>query len=221
MKQMLLVPALILLLGSPLRGQNVIIDEGTFTVYRAGQVIGTEQFSISRVGSASEGTVLAQGTITRGPVEIRTLLETSRQWEPLDYQNATGGDDASQVRLFVDGRRLIARTTNAEGEGTREFRPGDATVVLDPNIAFLYHFAAAQIGVDLLTVIAPTEGRQTRLRIETVGTESFTLGSETLSARRIRLSSGSDVREILVDDQNRVLQVEIPTMQFIAVRNPR
>ncbi len=220
MKQMLLVPALILLLGTPLAGQTVILDEGTFTVSQRGQVIGTEQFSISRMGSAAEGTIMAQATITRGPVEIRTLLETSRGWAPLDYQNAISGQQGSEVRLFVDGRRLIARTTNAEGEGTREFRQGEATVILDPNIAFLYHFAAAQIGVDLLTVVAPTEGRQTRLRIEVVGTENFTLGSEILSARRVRLSSGSDVREILVDDQNRVLKVEIPALEFVAVRNP-
>lgn len=218
MRTLLAVSGLMLALSTPLTGQTVLLDEGVFEVRVGGEVIGREEFTIHRMGSATDGTIMAQATISHGGSEMRTQLETSRQWVPLDYRNALTGDSPSEVVLFVDGRRLIARTTNAQGEGTREFRPGETTVVLEPNIAFLYHFAAAQLGSQLLTVVEPTEGRQTRLRIETVGPESFKLGDETLSARRIRLSSGADVRELVIDDQNRLLRVEVPAEQFVAVR---
>jgi len=72
-----------------------------------------------------------------------------------------------------------------------------------------------------VTVLHPDQGRQVRLRLEVVGAESFDLDGRGVPVRRLRLSSGADVREVLVDDQNRVMAVEIPGRDWVARRISR
>jgi len=179
------------------------------------------EFTIRRVGLGSTASIMLQGTARIGGVEIEPILQTSSDWVPVEYRRTVRGDRDEVVQLFGDGRRYTAVTTNAEGEGEREFRPGLVTVILDADVAFLYHVLAARPDADVVTVLHPDQGRQVRLRLEVVGAESFDLDGRGVPVRRLRLSSGADVREVLVDDQNRVMAVEIPGRDWVARRISR
>lgn len=196
------------------------LDEGSFEILVGGERVGTEDFTIRRIGVGLAASIVLQGTTTVGSVEIEPILETSSEWVPIEYRRTVRGDRDELVQLFGDGRRYTAVTTNSAGEGEREFRPGAVTVILDADVAFLYHALAARPDSDVVTVLHPDQGRQMRLRLEVVGAESFTLDGRGVPVRRLRLSAGSDIREILVDDQNRVMSVEIPGRDWVARRLP-
>jgi len=207
------------LISTPaLDAQVAQVDQGSFEILVAGERVGTEEFTIRRIGLGASASVVLQGTTRIGGVEIEPILETSPEWVPIEYRRTVRGDREEMVRLFGDGRRYTAVTTTAAGEGEREFRPGAVTVILDADVAFLYHALVARPDADVVTVLHPDQGRQVRLRLEVVGSESFQFGGRSVPVRRLRLSSGGDVREVLVDDRNRVMSVEIPGREWIARR---
>lgn len=207
-------------LATPVYAQVVQLDEGTFEILRAGERIGTESFTIARSGLGATATIVLQGRTSISGAEIEPILETSPEWVPLQYRRTLSGDRDEVVEVITDGQRYTAITTNERGEGEREFRRGGATAVLDAEVAFLYHAVAAQSDADVLTVLHPDQGRQGRFRVEVVGDEVYRLGNSTLQVRRIRISAGEDVREIVVDERNRVMSVEISGRDWIARRLP-
>jgi len=224
-----LPPALLLapLLGlggmggaAPASAQVARIDQGSFAIFVAGEQVGTETFTVRRVGLGASASIVLQGTTRIGGVEIEPILETSADWVPVEYRRTVRGDREEVVQMLGDGRRYTAVTTTTAGEGEREFRPGVITVILDAEVAFLYHALAARPDADVVTVLHPDQGRQMRLRLEVVGAESFDLDGRGVPVRRLRLSAGEDVREVLVDDQNRVMAVEIPGRSWVARRLP-
>ncbi len=215
------LPTLLALGTATAAGAQVVqLDEGTFEILEGGERVGTETFTIRRIGMGAAATIVLQGRTTLADVEIAPILETSPDWDPLQYRRTVEGSRNEVVELVSDGRRYTAVTTNERGEGEREFRPGPVTVVLDAEVAFLYHAVAALADADIITVVHPDQGRQARFRVETVETEGFRLGSGTVPVRRVRLSSGDDIREILIDERNRVMAVEIPGRGWVARRLP-
>lgn len=200
--------------------QVMQLDEGTFEISRGGARVGTESFTIRRIGVGTTATIVLQGRTSVSGAEIEPILETSTEWVPIQYRRTLSGDRDEVVELITDGQRYTAITTNERGEGEREFRGGAFTAVLDAEVAFLYHAVAARSDAGVLTVLHPDQGRQARFRVEIVGNEGYRLGDATVQVRRVRMSAGEDVREILVDDRNRVMSVEIPGRDWIARRLP-
>lgn len=212
--------AALLAATSPAAAQVMQIDEGTFEISRGGDVVGTETFTIRRIGVGATAQIILQGRTSVSGAEIEPILETNTEWVPFQYRRTLSGDRDEVVELITDGQRFTAITTNERGEGEREFRGGDRTAVLDAEVAFLYHAVVAPGDSGVLTVLHPDQGRQARFRLEVVGTEGYRLGDATLQVRRIRLAAGEDVRDILVDDRNRVMMVEIASRSWVARRLP-
>ncbi len=212
-------PALMIAGPAPdLAAQTMQVDEGTFEILRGGERVGTETFAIGRRVATAD--IILQGRTSLSGVEIAPILVTSTEWVPLEYRRTVSGDRPEVVELITDGQRYTAITTNDRGEGEREFRGGTFTAVLDAEVAFLYHAVVARTDVTLVTVLHPDQGRQARFRMEVVGTEGFRLGDTTVQVRRVRLSAGEDVRDVLVDDRGRVMSVEIPGRDWVARRLP-
>lgn len=205
---------------APASAQVMQLDEGTFEILRGGDRIGTESFTIRRIGVGNTATIVLQGRTSVSEAELEPILETTTDWVPIQYRRTLSGARDEIVELITDGQRYTAITTNERGEGEREFRGGDLTVVLDAEVAFLYHAVAARSDATVITVLHPDQGRQARFRVSTVGNEGYRLGDATVQVRRIRLSAGEDVRDILVDERNRVMSVEISGRDWIARRLP-
>src|SRR5688500_1745417 len=70
---------LLLLLASPAGAQNVILDEGTFRILQSGREVGTETFTIRRIGQGEDAHVIANAVVELdlpgGPVQVKPLLQ--------------------------------------------------------------------------------------------------------------------------------------------------
>ncbi|MDT8367699.1 MAG: hypothetical protein RQ745_00725 [Longimicrobiales bacterium] len=210
----------LVLSGTPGTAQVVRLDEGSFEIFRDGELVGSESFTVRRVGLGRTASIVLQGRTVLDGIEIESILETTTEWVPLEYQQTRSGADASTIELTAQRQRYTAVTTNARGEGEREFRAGRTTVILDAEVAFLYNAVAARPAADVLTALHPALDRQLRLTLENLGPEAYAFGARTLTVRRLRLEGTEDLRELLVDDQNRVLLVSIPARRWVARRTP-
>lgn len=207
-----------ILLGDTLHAQQVLLDQGTFEITRDGSVVGTESFTVHRVGLGSSATVVVQGEVRLDDVVLRPILETTTGWAPIAFQSQAEGARTSTLSLRSDGRRLLAVTVTEAGEREREYSLGATTVVLPLDVAFLYHVVAAQVDAGTLTVVEPEEGRQARMPLTDLGEERFLLDGRSLLVRRLRLGDEEAPTELLVDARGRVMAVEAPERGYLARR---
>lgn len=209
---------------APALAQSVVLDEGRFTVFIDGREAGSESFRIHRDGSGSAAVLVATAEIRLqhegGTTEMRPSLRTGPDMTPQAYENKVSGARTAQVSGWLDGNRFVVRTASAEGESQKEFRAGSSTVVLEDRVAYLYYFTARAIeeAGSSLMVVSPTSGAQYRLQVISVEVEPYRLGREQLDARHVRLEGPESVHELWLDDQGRVLRVEIPDRAFRAER---
>ncbi len=112
--------------------------------------------------------------------------------------------------------------SSPEGDQQREYRAAPRTVVLEPHVAYHYYFAARLVeeGTGPILALIPSEGGQERLEVVSSEVEPFRLGTEQLQARHLRLRNGAAVHDVWVDEQGRVLRVELPGIGFRAERLP-
>jgi hypothetical protein len=221
----LLLAGLGLTAHAPLSAQSVVLDEGRFTVFIDGREAGSESFRIHRDGSGPEAVLVATAEVRLqaegGTIEMRPSLRTGPDMVPQAYENKVSGARTAQVSGWLDGNRFVARTASAEGESQKEFRAGASTVVLEDRVAYLYYFTArgVQEAGGSLMVVSPMSGEQYRLQVLSIEVEPYRLGREQLEARHVRLEGPNGVHELWLDDQDRVLRVEIPHRSFRAERD--
>lgn len=207
---------------APVAGQNVTLDEGRFALFLEGREAGTEAFTIHRVGLGADARILATAAITFDGVEQRPTLETRADFVMTRYQNALAGARAAELSIVLDGSRYVSRMSSPEGDLQREYRASPRTVVLEPHVSHHYYFTAHFLDEASTPVVAlaPSEGGQLRLEVVSSEVEPFHLGGETLQARHLRLRGNDQIHDLWVDDQGRVLRVELPESGFRAERLP-
>lgn len=208
--------------SAPLAGQNVTLDEGRFALFRGGREVGTETFTIHRVGMGNDARLLASGTISYDGVEMRPALETRPDFVLTRYQNEMTGSRSAELSVVLDGNRYVSRMSAPEGDLQREYRAAPRTSVLENHIAHHYYFLArfADEASTPIVVLVPAEGEQARLEVVSSEPEPFQLGGEQLQSRHLRLQGGGVIRDLWIDDQGRVLRVELPGLDFRAERLP-
>lgn len=218
----------LLLLGTaaPVAGQTAAIDEGTFRILIGGREVGVETFSIRQNGAGADAVIIAQGSLTldaaTGGNEVRANVQLSSGLRPVAYDVELRGGDARQIRGTITGRRASSRTVSGGGqEQWKEYLVTDGAVLLDDGMAHHYYFIARRVadGATQVPVMNPRESRQVQATVTAAGQESVSAGGATTAARRITVQpSGGDIRTVWVDDRGRVLRVEIPARNYVAVR---
>jgi hypothetical protein len=131
------------------------------------------------------------------------------------------GADSRRIRASVTGSRASARTVSAAGETMKEYLVSDGAVLLDDGVAHHYYMIArrADGGSTRVPILIPRESRQVQATITVAGNESVSAGGSTVNAKKIVVQpAGGDARTVWVDAQNRVLRVEIPARNYVAVR---
>lgn len=219
-----IVALALLSVGSPLvvEAQNVVLDEGRFALFRDGRDAGSESFSIHRVGMGQEARILATATVAYDGVQMRPALEADPSFVVTSYQNEITGARTAELSVVLTGSRYVSRMNSPEGEAQREYRAAPRTVVLEDGVSHHYTFLARFIDAGPGPVVALVPSRSEQMRLEVVSSEAepFRLGSEQLQARHVRLQGGGTLHDIWIDDQGRVLRVEIPSTGFRAERLP-
>ena len=203
-----------------LHAQNVLLDEGVFTVFLAGREAGTETFSIRRVGTGTDARILANATVDLGRRQLRPLLEATPQLGLSRYEVTVSGEDATEVSLMSSGNRFVVLIRTALGEQEREFRARPGAILLEEQVAHQYYFAVAlanQPGSGVV-VVDPRHPEQPRLEVLEVSSETLRFGQRSLEAQRFLMSLGGIERTVWTDRNGRVLRVEVPSKSYRAER---
>lgn len=220
MRTRLLAAAAIVLAGAPsiVSAQTTTIDEGSFTVTRAGRT-GREDFRIVRVAAAGTALV-ASGTSVNGTSRVVAVLRTDTTGIPLEFQ--LDGREANELReritIQATRDRLTARSQSPRGESAREYfiRPG--MVVIDDEFAHEYYFLTLQ-GRDAVTAVLPRRNELTQLHVLPKGDEAIEIAGTRVTAHHYQVSDSISERQLWTDAAGRVLRVEAPALAFTAVRD--
>jgi hypothetical protein len=222
MKRALFGLAAFAALGAPAAAQTVQLDEGSFRILVNGREVGTETFSLRQNGTGADAIVIAQGRVVLDANETTANVQLSGTGLRLvAYDVELSGEDARRIRASVSGSRASARTVSSAGETMKEYLVSDGAVLLDDGVAHHYYMIAkrAEAGASSAPILIPRESRQVQATISVAGNESVSAGGSTVTAKKIVVQPrGGDVRSVWVDAQNRVLRVEIPARNYVAVR---
>ena len=216
------------LLPPAMAAQAIEVDQGTFIVELGGRVVGTETFRIRRSGFGDNARTIAQGTLEivldGSSQTIQSALGTLGVGMSLDaYQVNVSPPSELSIRLERRGARMVSATSSEAGVEEREYRealPQTPTVVLDGFFAHHYFFLAPyqSPGEISLSAILPRRGRQSTGTLRMTTVEPVSVGGATISAQRLELRLDGAVHDIWLDGQNRVLRVQIPSQDYVAVR---
>jgi hypothetical protein len=198
--------------------QTTTLDEGSFTVTRAGRT-GREDFRIVRA-TLPNTTIVGTGTSVSGTSRVVAVLRTDTSGTPLDFQ--LDGREASEPRerivIQASRDRLTARSQSPRGESAREYflRPGMA--ILDDEFAHQYYFLTLQ-GRDTVTAVLPRRNELTQLHVLSKGDDAIEIAGTKVTARHYVVSDSVSERQLWTDSMGRVLRVEVPSLALIAVRD--
>ena len=214
---------LIALAGSPAQAQTTVVDEGTFILRENGREVGREVFAIRRSGTGPGAVVVAQGRVDLGEADdLVTSLEVSGEgFRPATYAVQVEGDAPQRIAGRVAGGRFSARIISPAGEMMREYLAGEGAVIVDEGVAHQYYFIAQRLDGSSFTVplIIPRQSRQVSAAVSVGEPASITIGGRSIMARRLDVRpTGLPDRAVWVDDQGRVLRLEIQSRGMTAER---
>ena len=216
--------AVLLATSAPALGAQVAtVDDGSFTIQRAGQAVGREEFAIRATPGGAGRQYVATGTVTLTGQRLSPALSADSTGAPVKYQVETRTSSA-EGREFLSGQvgrgRFSARIQTPHGESAKEYIVSDGALILDDDVFHQYYFLGRRDRAASVAVIVPRRNVQLSMRIEPKGDEQITIGGRVLAAHRLDLvEPGGVVRQLWVDDQGRVLRVEIPSRELVAIRD--
>lgn len=124
------VPAFLIwtLLPIQLGGQSVSVDENSFRLYRNGEAVGTEQFSIRQIGPAGQNRIILRGAIELdlpdGSVQLAPAMDAQGEsLDVADYQIRVSGSENTDIFLTVAENRFMARIVSEAGNNSGSSEP--------------------------------------------------------------------------------------------------
>jgi hypothetical protein len=212
--------------STALNAQTVTLDEGTFKLRIGGQEVGTETFNIRQNGSGESAVVIAVGKVVldagSGAQEINAQLSMKGPaLKTSAYQVTIEGANASKISGMVVGGRFSARIMSSAGEQMREYMASEGAVVADDNLAHHYYFLAQRVGSESarVQVLVPRQSKQYMASVASRGSEAVSVGGTSVQGRHLVVTMpGAGERHVWVDDQGRVLRVEVPDQKYTAER---
>jgi hypothetical protein len=213
----------VLSLSAPVAAQSVVVDEGTFTVTAGTGMTGTERFTIRRAGVGGDAIMIANGVVrlegAEGVLELRPLLEaTPLDGASINYQLKVSGTDAEELSVRLAGRRYVSRIQTDAGEEEREFLARPGTHILEEGTAHMYYFLRDAREGATVAIIEPRTRKQMQFTVSGAENEEIRIGSVRIQARKVTYGTAGDTRSVWFDAQGRVLRVEVPNLEYVAVR---
>ena len=208
------------LAAAPLAAQ----DAGTFRVFVEGREVGTEEFTIQQGGSGAGAIYNATGRVnlrlSSGSLQLTSRLRAGGvQADPTQYEVNVGGDAPRRIVGNIGQGRFSAKIVTPSGEQLREFVASSGAVVLDEGLAHHYYFLAQRTHSGRVPVLIPRENRQLVATVSSRGEENVDVGGRSASLFHLVVQAqGTDEQHVWVDALNRVIKVEIPGRQYMAVR---
>lgn len=209
--------------GGEAQAQVVVLDEGSFTLYKDGERIGREDFSI-RTAPGAEGRVLvAQATVATGDRRVAPGINADTSGFPTRYQREVraAGAVVESYRGQATRGRYSSSLMHADGESAREFRLPPNTVTADDDIVHQLWFIARRGAGVTVPVLVPRRNVVELVRIESGGPERLSIDLRQYEATRLVLRTvvGGSIREVWVAADGRILKAAIPALGLVALRD--
>jgi hypothetical protein len=209
--------------AAPPAGAQTVVDAGSFTILVAGARAGRETFVIRRqTGPAATAGYLASGTVLYADRRLAPALTTDAAGVPVTYMLdvRTGTTRTARVSAQVTRGRFTLRTQTPSGESARELVLPVGAVIVDADIFDEYFFVALAGRHGPISVLDPRRGTQTSAQVVDTGPERVMAGGRLTDAHRLTITDGDGQARLLwVDADGRVLRVEVPDRQVVAVRD--
>jgi hypothetical protein len=223
MRRLLSTLALASLCGSVAVAQATVVDDGSFTISRAGDRVGREDFSVRHVTTtAGAFETITRGVVVLGGHRLTVDLSADSTGLPARYQLRAVDDGRASATYIaeVNGRRLSARSLRGASESAREVMLPPGALVLEDNVLHLLQFVVAR-GAGTVAAVVPSRGIMVSLVVQDVGADRVSIALQSLDARKfiVREGPGGTVREVWTDAAGRLLKVAIPSDRLIAVRD--
>jgi hypothetical protein len=225
----LALPIAFLSAAPPTPGASAdLLDGGTFTLYLEGTRIGEEQFVIHEERADTTGSVYAAGAeldlkLDGRTMRIRVALETLGSCcRPRRYEAEINGSEATRIVGTLVRERVRLDVRSPQGDEMKEFLVRGKTAILERHVAHHYFFAARLLGSDPVTeasIIVPRDRNQHAVTIVDQGEESVRIDERELQLRHITITADSGTAHHVWLDGHRVMRVEVPDDQFVAVRS--
>jgi hypothetical protein len=212
-------------LALPAAAQTGASDAGTFLISVGGRQVGTEEFNIVQTGVGANSEIVATGRVRvqlpTGTVELTPRLRTTGfDANPVSYEVAVGSSQPRRVIVTVASGRVSARTITGAGEQMREYLASPGAIVLDDGLAHQYYFLARRLRNGTVPVIIPRENRQVMATVRGLGEEQVQIDDQRVSLFHLVVApEGGDERHVWVDALGRVIKVQIPARNYVAVRS--
>ncbi len=221
------IAVLIALVGGSAReaaAQTSAEDEGTFEILVNGRPVGTEEFVIRQTGIGSTAEFIATGRtqvlLSNGGLDLATRLRAAGfQADPVTYEATVVNDAPRQIVGSVGGGRFSAKIVTPSGEQLREYLASEGATVLDEGVAHHYYFLARRTRGGEVPVLIPRENRQVMARVTDLGEAEITIRGVSVSLYHLSVvPEGGDESHVWTDALGRVIRVEIPGRNYVAVR---
>lgn len=216
----------VLAAAAPVPASGQLVDSGTFVLSAGDREIGTEEFTIRRMGTGDAQVTVAAGSLSlRDGRTVKTTLRLVGTAMTLnDYEVSVSGSDTLTVRVVRDGNRLRTRTVGPWGEEAREYPARASTVIFDDGVVHHYFLLDTLIeayGADTrIHAVAPLAAMTEQPIRPDVGPETIEVGGERIETTRIRLSSEGESRTAWFDGSGRLVRVLLAARGLEAVRLP-
>lgn len=209
---------------APAGAQVRVVDEGTFSIYAAGERIGREDFSIRAVPGAGGGTYIAQANVLMGTRLVSVALSADSSGAPVRYSLETSIDGRVVETITGESRRGVwfGRARRDGGESAREFRLPPGSVAAEPGVVHQLWFLLRRAAGKTPGLLLPRTLTMAEVVLEHAGDDTVMLGLQEIAAQRWLVRSPGDAyaaREAWTDAEGRLLRVRVPTMDLDAVRD--
>jgi hypothetical protein len=178
-------------------------ESGRFTITQNGRRVGTEEFTISTIGSGYLVQGRTQLTGTSGTMTSR--MELDAKLNPTSYEYSRGG---STIRIRMEQPVSELITTEGGKESTVDFRFPKEGFIVDNNFFHHYLLLLYRVGEKgaSLPVFVPQDVRQGEATIRPKGNRTFELIM-------------GDVRlEATTDMNGRMLRLAVPAAGVVVER---
>ncbi|MBM3906770.1 MAG: hypothetical protein FJ363_01705 [Gemmatimonadetes bacterium] len=223
MRHTLLSLSLLVLWAPAVPAQVTVVDEGSFTITRAGTRVGREDFSIRHVPTTPGAyETLTRGVVVAGARRTTVDLNADSLGRPVRFQSSFTDDGRAgeSYRAEITGRRYSARARRQVGESARELMlPPDALIV-DDGVLHPLQFVVAR-GPGRVMAVVPSRGLVVGLTVEDLGEDRVSIALVAIEARRyaVREDASGTERQVWVDREGRVLKVAMVSDALVAVRD--
>ena len=221
MRTLWLIPVMMTFNAAPALTQTTPVDQGTFTITRAGAPYGTEAFLIIRQPGANGAAYTLSATRSLEGRTIRSSLKTDSLGGPITYMRQEIG--ASPGTLTASGNNAGRLTVNV-GEGgersSKDYLLSSGTLLLEEDLVHQLYFVCLDGRPRSIAYVSPDSRTASTGALTAVGEEEVELGTRArVAARHFAFGSGAARRDIWIDSNGRLLRISIPGRQIEAVRS--